>query len=139
MAAIFRGPQNRIPERHNLPVAGAYLPGLVVTSDGETLTQAAAATGHLLILDIAPCTGNGTTVAYAAGDTGVAAQPVPGDTYAIRAAAGTYAVGDDLTVNASGQVAAAATGNPIVGYAAEGKTVTAGQLIDVTISDRLLA
>ena len=38
---IYRGPVEREPETINLPVAGAYLPGIFVTSDGAELTQAA--------------------------------------------------------------------------------------------------
>ncbi len=40
---VYRGPIKDQPETVNLPVAGAYLPGSIMKSDGSTLTQAAAA------------------------------------------------------------------------------------------------
>lgn len=136
--SIYRGPANRIPETHNLPVAGAYLPGIVVTSNNVTLTQAANGQGRLLILGM-DVMGGDVATAYASGATGVAFVPVPGDTYQGRVAAATYTVGQALTVNASGQFAAAATGNPVVAYAAEAGVRTAGQLLDVQIADRVAA
>lgn len=136
MAAIFTGPGRRIPETINLPVAAAYLPGLIVTSDGVTITQAASAQGQLFVLAPEPVGGQSDLVT-AAGDTGAAYLPVVGDSYRVRAAAATYTIGQALTVNASGQVAAAATGNPVFAYSAEAGARTAGQLLEVTISDRV--
>lgn len=133
---IYRGPIAREPQTINLPVAGAYLPGTFVTSDGEEFTQAAAATGRLLLLSNRRFYDQGPDDAYEAGETGVAYRIEPDQEYTAAMAAGTYAHGDELTVNASGQLAAAATGDLVIAYVdGAGGTLEAGDRYDVVIAD----
>ena len=134
---IFRGPVEREPETINLPVAGAYLPGIFVTSDGSTLTQAADAEGRVFLLSNRRFYEQGPDTAYASGDTGVAYRLEPEQEYTARFAAGTYAKGDALTVNASGQMAAAGLDAVVIAYYdGEGATLTAGDRDDIVIAPR---
>jgi|TARA_Y100000296_G_C5180054_1_gene263554 hypothetical protein len=133
---IFRGPARVQPETVNLPVAGAYLPGTFVKSDGATLTQAADATGRLLLLSNRDMYTQGVTDAYAADETGVAYRIQPEYEMQAAFAAGTYTTGQELTLNASGQLTAAAATNLVVAFFDQaGATLTAGQLADVVIAD----
>lgn len=132
---IYRGPTAREPETINLPVAGAYLPGTFVTSDGSELTQAAAAEGRLLLLGNRRFYEQGPDDAYAADETAVAYRLEGEQEYQARFAAGTYANGDPLTVNASGQAAAATAGDLIVAYYdGAGATLGAGDRDDIVIA-----
>lgn len=137
--SIFRGPNRRQPETVNLPVAGAYTPGILVVSDGSQLTQAvvADATNELHVLSNVEFSTQTIATAYTSGDTGIAYSPVPGDMYQCQVAAATYAVGDALTLNASGQLVGAGLDQPIVAYCQEAGTFTAGQLMDVSIANRV--
>lgn len=136
---IYRGPVAKEPQTINLPVAGAYLPGILVVSNGSTLTQAgvANAVSQLFVLSNVRFKDQDVTTAYASGDTGVAYEAVPGEVYQCRMAAGTYALGDPLTVDANGRLAAAGLDVPIVAHCAQAGTFSAGDLADATISNRV--
>lgn len=134
---IYRGPVTREPVTINLPVVGAYLPGTFVTSDGAELTQAADAEGRVFLLSNRRFYDQGPDDAYVADETGVAYRIEPEQEYQARFAAGTYAKGDALTVNASGQVAAAGLDAVVVAYYdGEGATLTAGDRDDIVIATR---
>ena len=138
---IYRGPIAREPQTINLPVAGAYKPGLLVTEDGSNLTQAAVAdaTGELLVLGNLRLYGQDHITAYTSGDTGVGYYTEPGQVYQAQMAAATYAKGDPLTVDANGRLAAAGLDAPIVAYCDEAGTYSAGDLGDVRIANRVRA
>ena len=134
---IYRGPVAKEPQTINLPVAGAYLPGTFVTSDGDELTQATDADAKVYLLGNRRFMEQGLDDAYEEDDTAVAYEVLPGERYQARMAAATYTKGDALTVGAAGRLAAAATaGDNIVAYF-DGSTgaVTAGALADVIIAN----
>jgi hypothetical protein len=136
---IYRGPIAQEPETINLPVAGAYLPGIFVTSDGGALTQAVAAdaTGRIFVLGNRRFYGQGPDEAYPDGDTGVAYELEPGHKYSVQFAAGTYSPGDELTIDANGRLAAAGLDAAVVAtYDDAGATLTAGDRADVVIAFR---
>lgn len=134
---IYRGPIKREPETINLPVTGAYLPGTFVTSDGAEMTQAADAEGRVFLLSNRQFYEQGPDDAYAAGETAVAYRLEPEQEYQARFAAGTYAKGDALTVNASGQMATAGDDVVVVAYYdGEGATLEAGDRDDIVIAPR---
>lgn len=137
--SIFRGPNRSQPETVNLPVAGSYTPGELVVSDGTDLTRAVAADGvnELLVLGNMEFNNQTVDTAYTSGDTGIGYVAVPGDMYQCRMAAGTYAVGAALTVDANGRLAAAGTDAPIVAHCKEAGTFSAGDLADVVIANRV--
>lgn len=135
---IYRGPINSEPETINLPVAGAYLPGILVTSDGAELTVATAADieKDLLILSNRQFYDQGLATAYAADDTGVAYVPRPGEVYQARLAAATYAKGDTLTIGASGYLTKTGDGERVLAfYDGPAGAVSAGALRDVRIAN----
>lgn len=136
---IYRGPVAKEPQTVNLPVAGAYLPGIIVVSNGTQLTQAVAADAvkQIYVLSNMRFKDQDINTAYASGDTGIAYEALPGEVYQVRMAAGTYAVGDALTVDANGRLAAAGLDTPIVAHCAEAGTYSAGDLADVTIANRV--
>lgn len=135
---IYRGPVAKEPQTINLPVAGAYLPGILVTSDGSTLTAGSAADmgEKLYVLGNVGFKGQDIATAYTSGDTGVAFDALPGEVYQARMASATYAKGDKLTIAASGYLTkVAAVGDVTVAYfdgtaGAHG----AGDLADVIIA-----
>jgi hypothetical protein len=132
---IFRGPVSREPETINLPVAGAYLPGTFVTSDGEELTQATVGSGRLLLLGNRRFYDQGPLGAYEAEETAVAYRLEPEHEYQAAMAAGTYAFGAPLTVGAAGRLTAATAETVVVAYFDQaGGTLTAGALADVVIA-----
>ncbi|MBS8227109.1 hypothetical protein [Vannielia litorea] len=137
--AIYRGPSRAQPETVNLPLAGAYTPGELMVSDGAELTRAVAADAlnELFVLTNLEFNNQTISTAYASGDTGAAYQAVPGQTYQVRMAAGTYAVGAALTVDANGRLAAVSTDEPIVAYCKQAGTFSAGDLADAVIADRV--
>jgi hypothetical protein len=126
-------------------VAGALLPGTAVFIGATQLTQATAVSGGRLAIlgdrDFYSAGGVGLATAplmtpYASGETGIAYLPKPDDEYAMALAAGTYVAGQELTVAAAGRLAAAVAGNIVVAhYDQAGKTVAAGELADVVISN----
>ncbi len=136
---IYRGPIKDEPETvSDKKVAGAYLPGILVT---ESATQLTVATGSnieddLLILSNRAFSGQDVATAYASGDTGVAYRPRPGEIYQVRLAGATYAKGDTLTVGASGYLEATSTSERVVAFF-EGTAgaITAGALADVRIAN----
>lgn len=136
---IYRGPVAKEPQTVNLPVNGTLLPGTIVTSDGSQLSQAVAAdaAGQIYILSNLRFKDQDVETAYTSGDTGVAYEALPGEVYQARMAAGTYALGDPLTVDANGRLAAAGLDVPIVAHCAEAGTYSAGDLADVTIANRV--
>ena len=102
---IYRGPIKDEPETvSDKTVAGAYLPGILVTESASALTVATGANieDDLLVLSNRRFYGQDVATAYASGDTGVAYRPRPGEIYQVRVAATTYAKSDPLTVGASG-------------------------------------
>lgn len=126
-------------------VAGAYLPGTAVFIGATQLTQATAASGGRLAIlgDRDYYSSGGINLAtdplmtpYAAGESGVAYLPKPDDEFAMAMAAGTYVPGQELTVAAAGRLAAAVAGNIVVAhYDQAGKTVAAGELADIVVSN----
>jgi hypothetical protein len=120
---IYRGPVSREPETINLPVAGAYKPGLFVTSDGSELTQATTGTGRLLLLGNLRAIGQGPDEAYVSGETGVAYRIEGEQEYTAQFTAGTYNHGARLTVDSNSRMAAATTGAVVVAFY-DGPTAT---------------
>ena len=144
---IYRGPIDSQPRTlSSRLVAGAYLPGTVVTDDGTNLNQtgaAADAEAKLYLLGVRDFFGQGQDVTtapadtpYASGDTGVAYEIAPNEVYQARLAAATYAKGDALTLGASGRLAAAASGEMVVAYFDDTPgAFAAGDLADVQIAN----
>jgi len=135
---IYRGPVSAQPQTINLPVAGAYLPGIMVTASATALTVATAADneGALYVLGNADFLGQDLATAYTSGDTGVAYEIKSNEVYQARLAAATYAKDALLTIGASGYLAAATTGDVV--YARFDGTpgaITAGALADVKIAN----
>ncbi|WP_299311883.1 hypothetical protein, partial [uncultured Halomonas sp.] len=130
------GPIAREPQTINLPVAGAYTPGIFVTSDGSQLTQATGPDERLFLLSNRRFYDQGPDTAYAAGETGVAYRVEGDQEYTAQFAAGTYAKGDPLTVDSNGQLASAASGSVLVVayYDGAGATLTAGDRDDIVIA-----
>ncbi len=138
---IYRGPIEKEPQTiSDRTVAGAYLPGILVTDDGSELTVATASDmgEKLYVLSNRRFYDQDIATAYASGDTGVAYEPLPGEVYQVRLAAGTYAKGDKLTVGASGYLTAAVdspAGDVVVAYFDDtAGTFSAGGLADVKIA-----
>jgi hypothetical protein len=141
---IYRGPAERDPETvSDKTVAGAYLPGTFVSEGATTFTQATTAKVAFLRLladrdflglgGIAG--GNPLTTAYASGDTGVAYKLEVGQTYQAACAAATYAWGTELTVAAAGRVAAASSGDAVIGWSRAVGAKSAGDLIDFEVAN----
>lgn len=138
---IFRGPNTREPETLNLPVAGAYLPGILVTEDGAELTVATAADieGELLILSNMRFKDQDVATAYTSGDTGIAYRPQPGEVYQARLANATYAKGDTLTIGASGYLTKTGLSERVVAVFDDTPgAFSAGALADVRIANSFL-
>jgi hypothetical protein len=83
---IYRGPVEREPETINLPVAGAYNPGIAVKIATGKLTAAADTTGRWFILGNRRI-GQAITTAYAANETGVGYRVEGEQEYNVRLAA----------------------------------------------------
>lgn len=131
--SIYRGPNSSKYHTVNLPVAGAYLPGTFVSSDLSELTQITSAAGNdYLLLDASTYYTQTATDAYTSGDTGIGIKPVPQMEVLASMAAATYAYGDELTIAASGRLAAATSGDMVVAFFDQtGGAITAGTLADV--------
>lgn len=140
---IYRAPIKDEPETvSDKTVAGAYLPGILVTEGASEFTMATGADmeADLRVLSNRQFYDQGVDVAYATGETGVAYVPRPGETYGVRVAAATYAKGDALTVGADGRLTAATTGNRVLAYFDDTPgAFTAGQLADVRIANGFVA
>jgi hypothetical protein len=139
---IYRGPQDRQPKTRTGKTVGALLPGTFVTEGASAFTQATAPGPMLRLLgardfyDAGQLTNaNPLTTAYTADDTAQAFVIEPGQLYNAAVANATYAYGQELTVAASGRLAAAAQGNIVVAYSLETGARTAGALIDVEIAN----
>lgn len=135
---IYRG--TAVKETVNLPVSGAYTPGSFVTRSATALTQATAVSGNrLLALANRTFYNQGPDDAYVSGETGVAVEIAPNDVFSMQMAAATYTYGQELTVAASGRLAAAASTNIVVAHftdaALAGTALSAGARADVTISN----
>lgn len=130
---IHRGPLNRVPNTINRVLSGAYLPGTLVEDTGSALTQLTTAVDKVpMVLSNMQFKDQDIATAYASGDTGVAYEALPGDRFQCRMAAATYAARAPLTVAASGRLAAAASGNPIVAFFDDTPgAYSAGDLADV--------
>jgi hypothetical protein len=144
-ARAYLGPTDRTPYTiSDKTVAGAYLPCTFVTEGATTFTQATAFAPNLRLLinrdyyaasaDFFTAT-NPLLVAYASGDSGVAAMLQPGQRYLVAVAAATYTFGQELTVAAAGRAAGASTGNIVVAFAREAGAKSAGDLIEVEIAN----
>ena len=135
---IYRGPVSNEPQTVNLPVAGAYLPGVLVKSNGSTLTVATAADieDDIHLLSNARFMGQDLATAYVSGDTGVAYKPQAGEQYQARLAGATYAANDMLTVGASGYLEKATAGERVLAFfKGTAGAVVAGTLTDVEIAN----
>ena len=127
-------------------VSGALLPCTAVFIGASQLTQATAVSGGRLALlgnrDFFGSTASGFTAtdpmltAYTSGETGLAYLIEPQDEVVWAMAAGTYTNGQELTVAASGRLAAAATGNVVVAHFDQaGATLATGDLADVCVTN----
>lgn len=131
--SIYRGPAEQEAKTLNVVLAGAYLPGSIMLATG---TRAAADEGRLLILGNRRFYEQDAVTAYASGDTGVLYRLTVEQNYQAIFAAGTYTANQELTVNSSGQLAAAATTNRVVAfYDQAGATLSANDLGDVVIAN----
>lgn len=139
---IYRGPIKDEPETvSDKTVAGAYLPGILVTESATELTVATAADmeADLLVLSNRRFYDQDVATAYASGDTGVAYRPRPGEVYQVRLAAATYAKGDTLTIGASGYLTATGTSERVIAtFDDTPGAFSAGALADVRISTGFL-
>lgn len=140
---IYRAPAGRQPETvSDRTVAGAYLPGILVTDSGTALTVAATGTDDakdLLILGARDFAGQDVATAYASGDTGVAYRPVPGEVYQVRLAAATYAKGAALTLGATGYLEATSTAERVLAFFDDAAgAYSAGDLADVRIANSFM-
>ena len=114
---IFRGPIEKQGRTVSLPVNGALLPGTWVEDTAGDLTQLATAAGKRpLILSNIEFKDQDVRKAYTDGETGVAYEVEPGMVFQSALAAANYAKNDPLTIAASGRLAAAASGDPIVAF-----------------------
>lgn len=134
---IYRGPLDRAPKTVNKPVTGALLPGTAVEESATNLVAlATAASKRVLILSNMDFKDQTVSDAYTSGDTGIAYLPRHGDRFAVAMAAATYTLNQELTVDANGRFAAAASGNRVVAFFVDTPaTLTAGALADVEIAD----
>lgn len=133
--AIYRGPVEEQPRTVTGTVAGAYLPGYFVTKSGTELTVAATGAARVFLLSNREFYDQVSTDAYESGDTGNAYRLKPEQEYRAIAAIDTYAEGAPLTVNASGQLAAATTGDVVIGYADEAKTLAAAGFLNFVVAN----
>jgi hypothetical protein len=142
---IYRGPADRQPKTvSDKTVAGAYLPGTFVTEGSATLAQATAFAANLRLLaardfyadpNAAFTSTDPLLTAYASGDSGVAYKLEPTQEYQAAVAAATYTYGQELTVGAAGRLAAAASGNIVVGFARGSGAKSAGDLMDFEVAN----
>lgn len=137
---VYLGPAGRSPITvSSKTLAASYLPCTFVTEGASTLTQATAAGGNLLILgtplnQAGHFTSTDTLkTAITSGDVALAYEPVTGEEYQVAFAAATYTFGQELTVAASGRMAAATTGQVVVAVTRFAGTLSAGDLGKVKI------
>ena len=135
---IYRGTTQVQPVTVNLPVTSAALPGSMVVLDGSTLVVAVAADveKNLLVLSNNEFIGQAIATAYVSGDTATAYETKPGDQFQVRMAAATYAVGDLLSIGASGRLEPAVAGEVVIArFTGTAGSISAGDLSDVTIAN----
>lgn len=139
---IYRGPQDRQPKTVSGKTVGALLPGTFVTEGATAFTQATAAGPMMRLLASRDFysigqldSTNPLTTAYTADDTAVAFVLEPSQKYNAAVAAATYTFGQELTVAASGRLAAAAQGDIVVAYSLEAGARSAGALVDIEIAN----
>lgn len=136
---IYRGPIKDEPETvSDKTVAGAYLPGILVTESATAFTVATAADieKELLILSNRRFLGQDVDTAYTSGDTGVCYRPRPNEIYQARLAAATYALGDKLTIGASGYLTKTSTSQRVLAtFQGVAGTFAAGDSADVRIAN----
>lgn len=124
-------------------VSGALLPGTAVFVGATQLTQATAASGGRLALlgdrdyyGLSAATTEPLLTPYVSGETAIAYLLEPDHEVQWAMAAGTYTNGQELTVSASGRLAAAAATNIVVAHFDQaGATLAAGALADVCIAN----
>lgn len=127
-------------------VSGALLPCTAVSIGASQLAQATSASAVRLALLMnrdfygAPAAASTATdpllTAYVSGETGLAVCLVPDLEVVWAMAAATYTNGQELTVAASGRLAAASSGNIVVAYFDQaGGALSAGDLADVCIAN----
>ena len=140
---IFRSGREKARTISDKTVTGALLPGTAVFIGATALTQAATASGGRLALlgdrdyyGLSTATTEPLLTPYVSGETGIAYLLEPDHEVVWAMAAGTYTTGQELTVAASGRLAAAAATNIVVAhYDQAGATLAAGALADVVIAN----
>jgi hypothetical protein len=133
---VYRGSNEQKKTISNLKTAGAYLPGTFCSLSATTLTQATTAAQRVVLLANREFGGQSIDTAYASGDTAVAYELIPTEPYVARFAAATYTYGQELTVGASGRLAAAASTNVVIGfYTGSGVALSAGDLDEFVVAN----
>lgn len=137
---IYRGPTDRQPMTRTGLVAGAYLPGRIVTFDGTNLTAAAPTVDsdkEYLILTNQAYSGQDTVTVFTSGDTAEAYVPEVGQTYNVLFSAATYAVGDPLKIDSNGRMALAGTSDVVFAwYDGTAGALSNNDLADVRIANQ---
>lgn len=112
---IYRGPAYRQSETLTLQVTGAYNPGIAVLISAEKFVPAGSPkSGRWLILGNSEFVGQTIDTPYIAHDSAVAYRVRSEDEYYVRLAAGTYGVGQEITIGANGVFKAAAAGDVVI-------------------------
>ncbi len=136
---IFRGSTAEQPKSVSKPVTGALLPGTFVTIGATAFAQATAPAGRVGILAHRDFYNQDATTAYISGETGIAYRVEPELEFQVAVAAGTYTFGQELTIAASGRLAAAASTNVVVAFfddaSKAGVAQSAGALCDIVIAN----
>ena len=136
---IFRGSIAEQPKTISKPVTGALLPGTFVTIGASALAQATTPAGRVGILGSLDFYNQDALTAYTSGETGVAYRVEPDLEFQVAVAAGTYTFGQELTIGASGRLAAAVSTNVVVAFfddaSKAGVAQSAGALCDVVIAN----
>lgn len=135
---IYRGPPSRQARTVNLPVTTAAKPGTLVVRVADTFVVAVAADDekNILILSNNDFVGQDLETAYEANDTATAYQVEPAQQYQARLAAATYALGDSLSIGASGYLEkAAATEVVLARYTGSPGDILVGALGDIEIAN----
>ena len=103
---IYLGPITNQPQTVDRVCTGALVCGSIAYSNAGVMTVAAAAQDglELFIVNNRREIGQDVATAYTSGDMINAYKPVPGEKYQVRVAAETFAVGDKLTLGASGRL-----------------------------------
>lgn len=140
---IFRSASECARTVSDRTVSGALLPGTAVFIGATQLTQATAVSGGRLALlgdrdfyGLSSAATDPLLTPYVSGETGIAYLLEPDHEVMWAMAAATYTNGQELTVAASGRLAAAASGNIVVAHFDQaGAAISAGALCDVCIAN----